>query len=342
MRSITIHCTRRPASFHVARRPPIPVLVAGLVLTATLAGCSPPAASPGGPPPITEAEHGRLIETWQAKRAADLRQPDGWLSLVGLMWLEEGANTFGSDPSNNLVYAGGETPERLGTFSVEGETVRFEGAPGLHIRVVDSEEEVGSIIVRHPAAEEGGEPRGTPVLAWGPLRWQVIRRLEQFAVRLKDESSPTLVEFEGLESFPTDRAWRLGARFEAYDPPRTIGIPNALGNINETESPGAIVFEVDGEEHRIDVWFDSEAEDGYFTVFGDTTNRETTYGGGRFLWIDLPDELGRTVVDFNRAYNPPCVFTDYATCPLPPEQNKLPIAIEAGERMYRGVRSTSH
>lgn len=312
-----------------------------LILSALIAGCGTTAVPTSDPPAITEAEHLRIVEDWQARRIAELRRPDGWLSLVGLMWLDEGENTFGSDPSNDLVYDGGETPARLGTFVVEGETVRFEAAPGAGVGVVDGEETVSSMIVRHPPSD-GGESPPTPVLTAGSLRWHVIRRLEQFAVRLKDTTSPLLLAFEGIDAYPVDRAWRLDAHFEAYDPPRTIGIPNVLGNVNETESPGAVVFEIDGQTHRIDVWFDSEAEDGYFTVFGDATNRDTTYGGGRFLWVELPDENGRAVIDFNLTYNPPCVFTDFATCPLPPEQNKLPVRIEAGERAFKRPGSTSH
>ena len=315
---------------------------AGLILAIIVAGCGPAATTTSEPPTISEDEHLRVVEAWQANRIAELKEPDGWLSLVALMWLDEGDSTFGSDATSDLVYGGGDTPPRLGTFVVNGETVRFEAAPGVRVGVVDGEETVSSTVVRQPPGDGGGEAPAVPVLTWGPLRWHVIRRLEQFAVRLKDATSPALLAFEGIDSFPVDRAWRFGARFEAYDPPLTIRIPNILGNVNETKSPGAVVFEADGQTHRIDVWFDSEAEDGFFTVFGDATNRETTYGGGRFLWIDEPDETGRTVIDFNLAYNPPCVFTDYATCPLPPEQNRLPIRVEAGERMYERPGSTSH
>jgi len=315
---------------------------AGLALAAMVAGCGTAAAPASGPPAITEAEHRRVVEAWQAGRIAGLQEPDGWLSLVGLMWLDEGDNTFGSDPSNDIVFNGGDTPASLGTFVVSGETVRFEATPDVGVVVVDSEETVTSMIVRHPPPDTDGEPHETPVLTWGSLRWHVIRRLDQFAVRLKDTASPLLLEFEGIDSYPADRAWRFGARFEAYDPPRMIGIPNVLGNVAETESPGAVVFDAGGQTHRIDVWFDSEAEDDFFTVFADETNRDTTYGGGRFLRIDRPNEEGLTVIDFNHAYNPPCVFTDYATCPLPPEQNRLPIRVEAGERAFKRPGSAAH
>ena len=300
-------------------------------------GCSSdPAADAGIPegPPVTATEHAVDVEEWRAGRHGSLLERDGWLSLVGLMWLDEGENSFGSDPTRDLVYTASETPTAVGVFVVDGETVRFEPDPDLEIVTLDGERVIDTVVMRAPRVE--GEDSGPfPVLTWGSLRWQVIRRQDRFAVRLKDALSPVLLNFDHLEMFPVDRSWRVDARFEFYDPPKTIMIPNILGTVGEGESPGAVVFVVDGEIHRLDTWKDSDDPENFFTAFADLTNRDSTYGGGRFLWIDAPDENGYTFVDFNQSYNPPCVFTPYATCPLPPQQNRLPFAIEAGEKNFK-------
>jgi uncharacterized protein (DUF1684 family) len=260
-------------------------------------------------------------------------EPDGWLTLVGLFWLREGPNTFGSDPSNDFVYAGSDTPPLLGTFTLDrgtGDdpaTVRFEVAPG--VQVLSDQSEPVTFVAMLP--REGGQP---VVLEHGTVQWFVMRRGPDYALRVRDSQSPVRMEFEGIERFPTVTGWRLPARFVPHDPPDTIQIPNILGTVNATPSPGSVVFEVDGDRFELAMWKDSDDPANFFTAFADATNGEDTYGGGRFIWVDAPDEYGRTVIDFNKAYNPPCVFTDFATCPLPPPQNRLAIAIGAGERTY--------
>ncbi len=313
------------------------MLCLALVVSGLLAGgCSSDPAAEGIPegPPVTAAEHAANVEEWKAERRGSLLERDGWLSLVGLMWLDEGESSFGSDQARDLVYTASETPAAVDVFVVDGETVSFEPDPDLEIVTVDGERVIDSVVMRAPRVE--GENSGPfPVLTWGSLRWQVMRRQGRFAVRLKDALSPVLLNFDHIEMFPTDRSWRVDARFELYDPPKPIMIPNVLGTVGEGESPGAVVFVVDGEIHRLDTWKDSDDPENFFTAFADLTNRDSTYGGGRFLWIDAPDQNGYTVVDFNRSYNPPCVFTPYATCPLPPDQNRLPFAIEAGEKTFK-------
>jgi hypothetical protein len=353
------------------RRPPLgprlppstaPALALAL-LVGICAACAAPAPDATVVPGITAGEHRAVVEAWRAKRHASLEQPDGWLSLVGLMWLEEGDNTFGADPGNDLVYDGEGVPARLGTFTVDGEVVRFQPEAGITVGILGegfaveaadrsageaasapsaaaarsqvegpAQPAAAALIMRQPAVE--GAESSTPIATWGTLQWFVMRREGQFVVRMKDSRSPVLLGFEGVEMFPIDRAWRFEARFEPYEPAKTIMIPNILGSIGEGRSPGAVVFEAGGETHRLDMWKDSDDPANFFTAFADQTNRRSTYGGGRFIWVDAPDEDGRTVIDFNRAYNPPCVFTPYATCPLPPEQNRLPLAIEAGEKIF--------
>jgi uncharacterized protein (DUF1684 family) len=170
----------------------------------------------------------------------------------------------------------------------------------------------------------------------GSLRWFAIQRRDLVGVRLKDTANATIGEFQGVESFPVDIGWLIPARFDRYDPPRVIEVPTVLGTVSEQPSPGAVVFRVDGRRYRLDVTGQPDA-DRFFVTFGDLTNGKETYGGGRFLTVDAPDARGRMLIDFNRAYNPPCVFTAYATCPLPTPDNRLRVRIEAGEKMYHGA-----
>ncbi len=172
----------------------------------------------------------------------------------------------------------------------------------------------------------------TTMLRRGSLLFYLIRRGDRLGVRVKDSQSEARRNFRGLDYFPIDPGWRIEARFEPYDPPKSISVPNVLGQDNAEKSPGAVVFEHGGKTYRLDPVLE-RGETDYFVIFGDRTNGNETYGAGRFLYVKPPVD-GRTVIDFNKAYNPPCVFTEYATCPLPPPQNKLPIRIEAGEKEY--------
>jgi uncharacterized protein (DUF1684 family) len=167
----------------------------------------------------------------------------------------------------------------------------------------------------------------------GTLSLYLIERGNRTAVRVKDSASAPRRRFSGIESFPVREAWRVPARLDRYPPKKSIPIPNVLGGVTQEPSPGAVVFTVGGREYRLDA-VEEEGEKDLFLIFGDRTNGVVTYGAGRFLYVSPPGADGRTVVDFNKAYNPPCAFTPFATCPLPPPQNRLPIAVEAGEKRY--------
>ncbi len=212
----------------------------------------------------------------------------------------------------------------MGSFFLEGTVVRMAVEPG--VPVTHEGEPVTSLLLYSEAM--GGRP-ATPRL--GSLRWQVIQRQDLIGIRLRDTANAALEEFEGIETFPVSLDWRIPASFDWYDPPRIIEVPNVLGMISEQPSPGAVVFRVGGEKLRLDVTGNPEGRS-FSIVFGDLTNGIETYGGGRFLSVGAPDEHGRTFIDFNLAYNPPCVFTEFATCPLPTRENILPVRIEAGEK----------
>ncbi|MGH7500213.1 MAG: DUF1684 domain-containing protein [Longimicrobiales bacterium] len=289
-------------------------------LVAALAACESP------PDPISPEEHNAQVEAWRARRYESLRQPVGWLSLVGLFWIEDSTITFGASSENDFAYAspGPGFPARAGTFQLRGDSVTFVADAGA--RVTRDGAPVESILLAPDTA--------SPMLQSGSVRWTVIRRSGRAAIRAWDEQSPVLTTFAGIDTWPVDLRWRFPARFIVKDPPDTLEIPNVLGGANRTPSPASVAFEIAGEEYQLALWKDSDDPANFFTAFGDRTNGPMSYGGGRYLWVDAPDEHGRTLVDFNRAYNPPCVFTEFATCPLPPRANRIPIPIEAGEKVW--------
>ena len=264
----------------------------------------------------TEA-HERIVEAWRAARYAALRRDIGWLSLAGLDWLKPGANRIGSDPEVEVTLPAG--PPLAGTITVADDGLSADG-----VFTHD-----GAPVECLPLADDSvGEPT---MLELGDLRFCVIRRGGRHAIRTWDTQSAALREFHGIEHWPVDPAWRFDARFEPT-PGRIVRVPDVLGVIEEEETPGDVAFTLDGVEHRVQALAGGPNGE-LWLVFGDVTNGDETYGGGRFLYTAAPVD-GSVEVDFNRAYNPPCVFSPFATCPLPWPQNRLPIRIEAGERNY--------
>ena len=271
--------------------------------------------------PFDEKAYVQEVAEWHAKRVENLRKPDGWFSLVGLEWLEDGPNPIGSD-ADSKVKMPAKAPASLGVLHLDAGRVQFTTAPG--VQVTSKGKPVKWLKLQSDA---DGEPTELEV---GSFLFYVIERGGQFGVRIKDRESPALAAFEDIETFPVDPAWRIVGRLEPHNPPRTIAVPNVLGMVEESPSPGSVVFEVDGQRHSLDAL--PAGDDGLFMVFADETNGETTYGGGRFLYAEIVK--GKVVLDFNKAYNPPCAFTAFATCPLPPKRNRLGLRVEAGEKNY--------
>lgn len=262
------------------------------------------------------------IAEWQQKRDAELRNPDGWLTLAGLFWLEPGRNSFGGDSSNDIHFPGLAAP-RLGEFIVSDDRVEVVVAPGVDITCQGTT--ISQMILTGSETEE-------EVLAYGSLRWFVIRRDGRWAVRLRDRAHPALAAFHGVEYFPADPTWRVTTRLVAHPTPVTIPVPTILGSVNQTPSPGILHFSLNGTEHQLIAL--GQADKPLSLIFADATSGQETYGSGRFLTVDTPSADGETVIDFNRAYNPPCAFTPFATCPLPPAGNRLAIPIPAGEKKH--------
>ena len=292
------------------------ILASAVVLSLPLSGCS-------GPTAEQVAAHRAEIEEWQAGREERLRDPEGWLTLVGLYWLEPGDNSIGSSEDNAVVLATDACPARAGKIVVVDGTARIVVSGDAPI-----ERDGERVRTQELADDVSGEPT---ILAVGSLRFYVIQRNGELAVRVRDLESPALRSFEGLEEYPIDYAWRFNADFEAYDPPKKIQIPNIVGQVAEEDCAGALVFRKDGRTYRIDT---IDAGDEFFLIFADETTGEETYEGGRYMYVSKPDADGKVVLDFNKAYNPPCVFSPYATCPLPPEDNRLAVAVTAGEKHF--------
>ncbi|RKI00939.1 DUF1684 domain-containing protein, partial [Corallococcus praedator] len=261
-------------------------------------------------------------QAWHAQRVQQLAKEDGWLTLVGLTWLKEGEQTAGSAP-DSTVRLPASVPAKAGTFVREGTTVRFQPAAGV-VFTKDGQPFTGGAL----KTDEKGAP---DVLRLGSVNFQVIHRGDKLGVRVKDAEAPARKQFHGIPTYAPSAAWKVEARLVPDPASRTITVPNVLGTQDQMPSPGALVFTVAGKEYRL-LPVQDEGSDELFIIFGDETNRDTTYGAGRFLSAPLPDPSGRVVLDFNRAYNPPCAFSAFATCPLPPRGNRLALRVEAGEK----------
>lgn len=269
-------------------------------------------------------DYSNSIQEWQKKRELLLLKKNSWLSLAGLYWLEQGENSFGSDSSNQIIFPE-NAPKFMGSFFLNDTVVTVKINDGIDVFTDSSR--VTSMRLKND------NQKGKHILSYSSLNWYIIKRTNKFGVRLKDSEHPNLKSFKGIDHFPIDQNWRVKARLEPYDSAKTIRVPNVLGQVSDMPCPGALVFEINGQTYKLDA-IDVETDDEYWLIFADETSGEETYGAGRFLYVNKIDSTGITYIDFNKAYNPPCVFTPFATCPLPPTQNRLMIRIAAGEKNY--------
>lgn len=283
-------------------------------------------AASAGPPASAGKDYAAEIEAWRAQREVRLKAEGGWLSLAGLFWLKEGANTFGDAAGNDVVLPKGSAPARAGILELRAGrvTVRLEAGVAASIGGT-----------RVETAELRSDATPTPdVLSLGRLTLQVIDRSGRLGVRVKDPQSPARLGFKGLSWYPVDQGWRVNARFVAHAQPRTLELADVTGSVQKMTAPGYVVFRQGGRELRLEpVLEDPDAKELFF-IFRDRTSGRGTYGAGRYLYAALPQE-GTVVLDFNKAYSPPCAYTRYATCPLPPPQNRLAVSVAAGEK-YAG------
>lgn len=262
------------------------------------------------------------VRDWQHNRLSRLTRPDGWLSLVAFEWLPQGSSEIGSGDDVDIRIPGG--PDYWGTISVQGDRVAFLPADEGGVLINGEKQPLAQLVADH-------QGKATVVSA-GSTNFYVIMR-EELAIRAKDSQSPVRTEFRGLDYYPINRDWRKVARYEPHPPGTTIDVANVLGQIIPTPNPGALVFEHEGQEYRVEGLVE-EGSDQLFFVISDRTSGNETYGAGRTLYADYPGLDGTTVIDFNKAYNPPCAFTEFSTCQLPPPGNRLDVVIDAGELKY--------
>jgi uncharacterized protein (DUF1684 family) len=259
------------------------------------------------------------IEKFRQEREARLKADDGWLTVAGLFWLHEGENTVGADPTNDFVLPEGSAPPEVGTFEYR------DGKVTAHIR--------NGVTVTHkgqPIQSVSLEPGAANALAIAGLSLWVHPSGDRLAIRLRDRNSPIRTNFTGCRWFPVNEAFRVTGRFVKHDAPKTVRVPNILGDTETYSSPGVVDFTVNGQAVRMEALTSGQR---LWFIFRDLTSRQETYPSARFLYAELSPD-GSVVLDFNQAVNPPCAFNPYTTCPLPPEQNRLRVRIEAGELRY--------
>jgi uncharacterized protein len=272
-----------------------------------------------------DASYAADVAKWRTQREERLKADGGWLTVTGLFWLHEGTNPFGSAPTNEITLPAG-TPGRAGVFELRQSKVSVRLQPGV-AGTVGGQPVAGT----RPLAGDGS---GAPdVLTLGRTTMHVIERGGRFGIRLKDQDSAARKQFKGLTWYAVDPSYRVTAKFVPYAPPRPIAVPNILGEIEEMRSPGYAVFTLGGKEVKLEPVLEAADARELFFIFRDLTSGKETYPGGRFLYSALPQN-GTVVLDFNKAYNPPCAFTRYATCPLPPKGNRLEARVDAGEKTY--------
>jgi uncharacterized protein len=266
-------------------------------------------------------DYQKQILAWQAHREAGLRSPTGWLALAGLFWLKPGKSTIGAGETSNLMLPK-DAPSQLGEFEVIGQEVTFTSLDGDQI-ALNGKRFTGAIALKHDEDDDKCDK-----LSVGPIQFYVIDRDKRLAVRVKDANSEMLKNFKGTAFFPINPDFHFEAKF--IEAPAKIPVPNVLGRTEIQESPGLVEFTYQGQTHRLRPIYEGKT---LFFIFKDLTSKKETYQAGRMVNTPLPHN-GKVVLDFNRAYNPPCIFTPYATCPLPLKENILPIRIEAGELRY--------
>jgi uncharacterized protein len=264
----------------------------------------------------------KLEADFRNERESSLKKPGGWLSVAGLFWLHDGAMTLGSDPQSDVVLPAG-APRKAGVLRMQGGVVTLEPAAGA-----------GILVNGKPAVKMALKPDTDPhtdVVQAGKIMLTIIKRGDRTGVRMRNPDAATRQNFTGCKWFPALEAWRVNAKWVPYPTPHKIKITNILGMTDDEPSPGYAEFTIQGKSMRLEPVADDDGSLEF--MFRDLTSGKTSYAPGRFLDTDQP-QGGHVVLDFNQAYNPPCAFTAFATCPLPPKQNALPVAVNAGEMKY--------
>ncbi len=312
-----------------------------ITTAALLAACAGTRPSINGSQPVIAAaplsaeaapvlDHSSEIELWRKGRLERLQKPDGWLSLVGLHWLIEGDQSIGAASDNAIVLAAG--PAHLGVVRVRGTDIEFAAADdGPQVMVTDSSawrEEAGR--VWHKLSADSAEKPS--LVSVDKVSFLVIERGGKYALRVRNSDSAARLHFPGIEHFPVDDSWRIEAAWTQHPTMQHFDIQTVIGNIDKMENPGFATFTRDGREYRIYPVIEVGSDD-LFIIFADRTSGRETYGSGRFVYAARPKD-GKLIIDFNKAYNPPCAFSEFSTCPLPPPENRLDLRVTAGEKKF--------
>ena len=269
---------------------------------------------------IDKKEYLQELEAWKQSRLERLKAENGWLNLVGLYWLQEGENRFGSDSSNQVIFPA-TAPGFCGMIVKDGDSIHF---------IQDNE---GKIKVNEEIMQKAGlntDATGNPtIMKYESLAWYIIKRDSLYGIRLRDHNSPRIEALDHIPSFEPGLEWRKVAEFVPYEHMDTVWVPTVTGQEEMYRVPGKVVFKHKGKKYELLPFL---AGSGFFLIIGDKTSALETYPAGRFMYTEGPDSLNQVILDFNKAYNPPCAFTPYATCPLPPPENRLGLRITAGEK----------
>ena len=300
----------------------VPVVLAALAIGA----CSPEPAAPDAATRTQRTPYEMQILEWRAKRVQQLTKPDGWLSLVGMHWLEVGNTRVGAAADNGTRLAVG--PPHLGVLKLARDgTITFNPEPGAQV-AIDGKPATGTTRL----VADGDPAAAQTVVSFnkGDASFVVINRGDRFALRVRDALAPSRSSFAGIRYFDIDPSFRFKARFTAHKAGTTMEIINVLGMVEPMVNPGTVTFEKDGKSYTLEAI--DEGDHRLFLMYADLTSGHDSYPAARYLYAEYPDAQGYTIVDFNMGYNPPCAFTDFATCPLPPLTNRLDLAITAGEK----------
>jgi len=272
---------------------------------------------------LAQSDYVKDVEKWRSDEAADLKKEDGWLTVAGLFWLKDGVNTVGAGSQFDVRLSDNFTQGKLGEIEFKNGVATLKVADGVEAKCDGKPVSTMDLV-----SDEKGKPTEIRV---GSQMFYLIRREDRFGIRLKDNQSKARVEFKGQNWFPVNESYRVPARLEALPEPKELMVPNVLGGHFKMKSPGLLRFTLQGQGYSLQPVLQDDGS--LFIIFRDASNSGETYSAGRFLNADKPVD-GKTTLDFNKAENPPCAFTPFATCPLPPEGNDLAVAIKAGEKRY--------
>ena len=302
------------------------VWLAAASSTTLIAAC---AGEPAPLPRVEVAVHRDSIEGWHAFRQNAIYGPTGWAALLGLWWINPGETTIGADASATIVLPRDHVPRRLGSVLVSNDSTWFVAAAGAKVTVDTTRKPVGRVRLVSDLQEQATQLRAGSLVIGYIVRED--RGVFRHAIRIKDTLSAARVA-PPLRYFPTDIKWRAQAQYRPVAGADSLDVIGVLGTLTRMAHPGDITFALEGRQHMLMVIREPEDHTAdLFVMFTDSTNLKETYPATRYVWVAPPDSLGRTVVDFNKAFNPPCAFTKFATCPFPPRGNHLPLRVEGGE-----------